>query len=443
MYKPAMKVKPRFHFHISADIAHNSFEKALLAKSQARADFFYHIHQSFHEELKTALDASEIPMSKTPLDDFARIYKGKIVEVVPIQDGFHSSFEMLKSMASRGYTYQSIDVNRCERGFLRLPSLLPFKELEGFSIGNFAFAVESNDYDVEITSDREISLHGYSSHISKRKKSCFVAIVGVHFSKSFQCSILGRHYKEYDSDFTDLDEINLSSFPPLFISRRSGQLMICKCFEQYCDDEIDLFRLKNESPIIKRQLENLIIQEGICHLCTGKTPKIKYWGQSVFQMKYQPYFELFRRKMHGDNYPNWTTFLPQREKENEIENAVRKVFGYPNVGSLGISETIVFNLVKDMFHPLEVIHHYRGKELEGLELDVWIPSKKLGIEYQGEQHYEEFKHWGGAEGLLRRKQNDERKKALCQKLNYDLLELYGWDVYTTQELLRPLKNYLN
>ena len=49
-------------------------------------------------------------------------------------------------------------------------------------------------------------------------------------------------------------------------------------------------------------------------------------------------------------------------------------------------ETILFNLVKEIYPKSKVIHHYRGKELEGLEIDVYVKEKKIGFEYNGLQH---------------------------------------------------------
>jgi hypothetical protein len=31
--------------------------------------------------------------------------------------------------------------------------------------------------------------------------------------------------------------------------------------------------------------------------------------------------------------------------------------------------------------------HIRGNKFFPVELDVWVPNKKLAFEYQGEQHY--------------------------------------------------------
>lgn len=59
--------------------------------------------------------------------------------------------------------------------------------------------------------------------------------------------------------------------------------------------------------------------------------------------------------------------------------------------------------------------------LDTLTLDFYIPSKKIGIECQGEQHFVEVAVFGGEEGLRNRMENDERKKRICQENGVKLI----------------------
>ena len=118
-----------------------------------------------------------------------------------------------------------------------------------------------------------------------------------------------------------------------------------------------------------------------------------------------------------------------------IENELREKFGFPKVGEGWVSETKLYNIIVMLFPSLKVIHHYRGSELQRLELDIWLPEIKVGIEYQGEQHYQVVEHWGGKEGLEKRIQNDKKKKRLCEQLDYKLIEFkYSEDL--TEELVK-------
>ena len=110
----------------------------------------------------------------------------------------------------------------------------------------------------------------------------------------------------------------------------------------------------------------------------------------------------------------------KRKLDNIVENMVRGEFGYKPIGEMWVNETIIFKIVKELFPKSEVIHHYRGSELEGLEIDVFIKDKKIGIEYNGKQHYKSIKHFGGDESLRNTKERDNRKLKLCKKLGIDL-----------------------
>ena len=111
----------------------------------------------------------------------------------------------------------------------------------------------------------------------------------------------------------------------------------------------------------------------------------------------------------------------RREFEKSIENTVRKEFGFKNVGESWVSETTLANIIKTIYPDYEVKTHYRPKWLEGLELDIYIDSIKLGIEYQGQQHYNPIKHWGGEKQLKKQKEHDFRKARICREKGVTLL----------------------
>lgn len=108
-----------------------------------------------------------------------------------------------------------------------------------------------------------------------------------------------------------------------------------------------------------------------------------------------------------------------RRIRNLIENEVREKFGHKKVGETWTSETILYYIVKKLFPQYTVHRHYRPDFLGGLELDIYIEEVRVGIEYQGIQHYKPIKHWGGKEALEKVKERDARKKQICidEKIN--------------------------
>ncbi len=95
------------------------------------------------------------------------------------------------------------------------------------------------------------------------------------------------------------------------------------------------------------------------------------------------------------------------------------------------TEKELYHIIRDLFVNENVFSHYRAPWLEGLELDIYIDEFKLGIEYQGIQHYKPLAHWGGEEGLTKRRLNDIRKKHLCEKQGVTLI------YFTYQEKITP------
>lgn len=60
-----------------------------------------------------------------------------------------------------------------------------------------------------------------------------------------------------------------------------------------------------------------------------------------------------------------------------------------------------------------------------MELDIYIPSLSLAIEYQGEQHFNDLKFWGKLEPTQNR---DNNKAEMCKSLGITLISVpYWWD----------------
>ena len=128
-------------------------------------------------------------------------------------------------------------------------------------------------------------------------------------------------------------------------------------------------------------------------------------------------------------YPNDNSdqiYSLHKQLYNAMENSVREQLGFKKIGDAWVSETILYNIVQELYPSYEILRHHRPVWLEGLELDVYIPDLKLGFEYQGIQHFKAVKHWGGEKQLEKQKEHDERKLKLCREhgvslicINYD------------------------
>ena len=72
---------------------------------------------------------------------------------------------------------------------------------------------------------------------------------------------------------------------------------------------------------------------------------------------------------------------------------------------------------------IEFIPQYRNKDLFGLQsLDFYIPSLKLGIECQGEQHFRNSRRYQKLEQIQER---DERKNKICKENDIELIYYFN------------------
>jgi len=219
-------------------------------------------------------------------------------------------------------------------------------------------------------------------------------------------------------------------------------------------------------------------RENLCHICNKKIPKLQYcnemyggkfvrmYGWYIKQIRWEmglPKFGTDFNKIKKEEYPDdlkeVLEEIPSERKANYwrarqfpfrydmdeaiksdkewgkvkrklskyFENLLRAKMGYKKVGEAWVTETSLYYMVKNLYPDLKVIHHYRPKILEGLELDIFIKDKKIGIEYQGIQHFKPVTHWGGKEAL--------RKKELCNKNGIKLV-YFNYDENITESLVK-------
>lgn len=143
-----------------------------------------------------------------------------------------------------------------------------------------------------------------------------------------------------------------------------------------------------------------------------------------------PFFEGMYEKARGfleDKNGNW------KDNVNELES---QMVANGTIISKWKSEQTLFALVKKEYP--DALFQFRPRWLEPQNLDIYIPSINVGIEYQGIQHYKSIDFFGGEEAFAYRQKLDERKKNLCEANG---LKLVAWP-YTEAITEANLKKYL-
>lgn len=122
-------------------------------------------------------------------------------------------------------------------------------------------------------------------------------------------------------------------------------------------------------------------------------------------------------------YDNRQDFFHVCAYSNEYATKYKQI--YLNLEEKGIiptkwkSEFELYMLVKSYFE--DAIYQYHDEWLGLQSLDIFIPQKNIGIEYQGIQHYEAVECFGGEAGYITTQKRDKVKKQKCQQEGITLL----------------------
>lgn len=107
-------------------------------------------------------------------------------------------------------------------------------------------------------------------------------------------------------------------------------------------------------------------------------------------------------------------------------------------------ESKLYDVLKEVFNNETVIHSYHDKDILGKqEIDIFFPKYKIGVEFQGEQHFKPIDFGGhgdvAAYKFFQENQlRDKKKKEICEQNNIHLLyfsnveeedELHGRKIY--------------
>ena len=105
------------------------------------------------------------------------------------------------------------------------------------------------------------------------------------------------------------------------------------------------------------------------------------------------------------------------------------------------NESDLFALVHKEYP--DAIYQYQADWLGLQSLDIYIPSLRLAIEYQGEQHYKPIEFFGGEKAFRETVVRDKKKANLCADRNIILLYWKYDEVISRSELQHKIKTALN
>lgn len=102
------------------------------------------------------------------------------------------------------------------------------------------------------------------------------------------------------------------------------------------------------------------------------------------------------------------------------EDTFRESQDLPRVGQGWIGETQLFNSLREALDT-EVVQHGSPAGFGRQHLDVWIPDWRIGVEYQGIQHFRPVDFFGGEEAFRNRVRLDREKADKARRLGINLI----------------------
>ncbi|MBC2592863.1 hypothetical protein H5P28_01185 [Ruficoccus amylovorans] len=177
-------------------------------------------------------------------------------------------------------------------------------------------------------------------------------------------------------------------------------------------------------------------RNGICHLCTGHVPTLHTGGNRLADTRYYPYLDQVGYELG---------LVSEYDPEKFTSKRDLRVYERLNQ-RLGLKgdmrrEDLLWLCLRGAFPNVEILRNVRPPELEGLELDFWLPAQWVGIEYQGQQHAKPVDFFGGESGYNALVERDKRKRELCAKHGIYLEEFNHDDMLTEANVKERLLRY--
>lgn len=119
------------------------------------------------------------------------------------------------------------------------------------------------------------------------------------------------------------------------------------------------------------------------------------------------------------------------------ENEFLKSQGLPGIGQGWISETILYQKIKEAFPETTVIQHGRPNWLGRQHLDIWLPDWRIAVEYHGLQHFQPVEFFGGVDAFEDSQYRDKKKEQLCKINNVHLI--ISFEGISPEEIIERIK----
>lgn len=302
-----------------------------------------------------------------------------------------------------------------------LESYIDYKNANDKCFGNMSFLLPKKTTEaVHFSVDFPLKIVGYVNDVGMKKSKPFTALVGIFIDYNYLTTIGDRFAATCSCPIKLLTEEieEYTAHIPIFQCQCCGKLYCCSCFENY------YLNLDTATTFIAgystlHEHKPIHFKDKICQLCTAK--------------KYPTKLPALYYRLIQFNHPNLTELL-------DVKNYLREKYGETPRATGYKGESLLYEVIAGIVGKDKILVHHRPEWLRGLEIDIYIPHLKIGFEYQGRQHYEPIKFFGGKEALEDLQYRDALKKELCKLNNVDLYEYrYDEEIYP-DDILNIIQN---
>ena len=111
------------------------------------------------------------------------------------------------------------------------------------------------------------------------------------------------------------------------------------------------------------------------------------------------------------------------------------------------SEQLVYNIVQQLYPTENVYYQYRPNYLLSgkgqLSYDIYIAKYRIAIEYQGKQHFEPVRIFGGVEGFEKQRNRDQLKLQLSKEQGVTLIYINYWEDISVELVRQKIAEAIN
>lgn len=218
-----------------------------------------------------------------------------------------------------------------------------------------------------------------------------------------------------------------------------GLVCHCSCFERAIKSDPFPSEMSGIWPeFINAKPNRIPFVPRACEFCRDLPSSHRFcrtdYASSLFEARYGAYVWKRRVEMILEGQHDLD--------DRQVENTLRAELGFPEIGKPGFTETELCRIIKAIFPDDVVQRRVRPAWLDGLEVDILVPSRNLAIEFHGPQHFAPVWPHRDESAFNKAQERDGRKRSLLAANGFTLCEFSNEDTIDMASVQRRIRRIL-